>query len=271
LQQQKCFNALEKIFYKLNNYFSNNWRLAVLDINAGRWTVNVDLSSIAYLKAENANGRHILMQPVNEEYYMLADDLNFRLLQQHHKNCDGSWKTGRMIIETSPDNYQVWIRSSRPLSLDEKSFWLKRMHSDPGASPLNRWGRMPGFRNRKEKYRSNRNFYPLAKLIWVDWKYKASVPRPYCKKTTNTSAHLKIKTFAQKQIEICRKDYEKGNESITDFSYALALARRGYDARIIESRIISERQNWDNHMGDKRIRDYLNRTITKAMNIITAS
>ncbi len=262
---------MKKIFYKLNNYFSDNWRLAVLDINAGRWTVKADTSSIAYLKAENSNGRHVLMQPVNEDYYMLADDLNLRLLQQQHKNCDGSWKSGRMIVETSPDNYQVWIRSSRPLSLDEKKFWLKKMHSDPGASPLNRWGRMPGFRNRKEKYRSNQNFYPLAKLIWVDWKYKASVPVPSGKKTISTSACLKVKTFSKKQIGICRKDYEKGNESITDFSYALALARRGYDLRTIESRIISERQDWNNHRGDKRLRDYLNRTISKAMNIINTS
>lgn len=261
---------MKKIFYKLNNYFSGNWRLAVLDLNAGRWTVSADTSSIAYLKAENANGRHVLMQPVNEAYYMLADDLNFRLLQQH-KNCDGSWKNGRMIVETSPDNYQIWMRSSRQLSLDEKKFWLKKMHSDPGASPLNRWGRMPGFRNRKEKYRSNRNCYPLAKLIWVDWKYKAAVPMPYRPKTTNASVYLKTKTLSQKQIGICREDYEKGNESITDFSYALALAGRGYDVRTIESRIISERQNWNNHMGDKRIRGYLNRTISKAMNIINTS
>ena len=38
-----------------------------------------------------------------------------------------------MIIETSPENYQVWIRSSRNLTMKEKQYWLKKMHSDPGA------------------------------------------------------------------------------------------------------------------------------------------
>jgi len=104
------------------------------------------------------------MQPVNEEYYMLADDLNLRLLQQHHKNSDNSWKNGRMVIETSPANYQVWIHSSRSLSIDEKSFWLEKMHSDPGATPLNRWGRMPGFRNRKKNTDQNKIFIPLQNL-----------------------------------------------------------------------------------------------------------
>lgn len=202
---------MEKIFYKLNNYFSGNWRLAVLDIKAGRWIVRADSSNAVYLKAENANGRHILMQPLNEECYMLADDLNLRQLQQYHQKSNDSWQNGRMVIETSPDNYQVWIRSSRPLSVDEKKYWLEKMHSDPGATPRNRWGRMPGFRNRKEKYRSNRNFYPLAKLIWVDWKYKAAVPRLCSEKITNVSTFIKIKSLPQKKIDICRRDYEKGN------------------------------------------------------------
>ncbi len=264
---------MEKIFYKLNNFFSDSWRLAVLDTHAGRWQVSVDISSIGYLKAENANGRHILSQPVDESCYMLADDINFQLLQQHHKTPKGSWKHGRMVVETSPDNYQVWIHSSQPLTLYEKNFWLKKMQSDPGATPLNRWGRMPGFRNRKEKYRSNLNFYPLAKLIWVDWKYKAEVPKLLAclPEEKNSPEFSKTKIFSQKSFDICRADYEKGNESITDFSYALALARRGHDAQAIKSRITSERQNWQNHLGNKRRADYLNRTVRKAMSIIAAS
>jgi len=55
-----------------------------------------------------------------------------------------------MVVETSSGNYQVWIHSDRPLSLDEKRYWLKRLHNDPGADRNNRWGRYPGFRNRKK-------------------------------------------------------------------------------------------------------------------------
>ena len=265
---------MEKIFHKINNYFSSSWRLAVLDINKGRWLVKSNTLSICYLKAENANGRHILMQPSAEiePYYILADDLNSDILKAYHMKSDNSWRPGRMVVKTSPGNYQVWIHSNRKLSLNEKKYWLKRLKSDPGAGPKNRWGRCPGFRNRKDKYRTDSDLYPLAKLIWVDWAQKVDIPIL----SLNTKKHQPVKKYHLTRNEkykhsICRHNYERGNESITDFSYALALARRGETAEFIESKIFSERQNWDNHIGEKRIRDYLKRTVKKAIDIIKAS
>ncbi|MCP4077957.1 MAG: hypothetical protein GY744_17440, partial [Gammaproteobacteria bacterium] len=133
---------------------------------------------IPYLKAENSNGRHILIQPLRETecFYILADDINRSLILRHHIYKDGRWKPGRMVVETSPDNFQVWIHCANALSLNEKKYWLKKLCSDPGASPNNRWGRCPGFRNRKEQYRSAGNRYPLSKLIRIDWKNLANVP-----------------------------------------------------------------------------------------------
>ena len=70
-----------------------------------------------------------------------------------------------MIVSTSPENYQIWTHSDRELSVDEKRFWAGCMNSDPGADPRHRWGRCPGFFNRKEKHRSDRDRFPLAKPI----------------------------------------------------------------------------------------------------------
>ena len=67
---------------------------------------------------------------------------------------------------------------------------------------------------------------------------------------------------------ICRSYYERGGESETDFSYALALARRGYAEDEIRKRILSERPNWDNHHGDTRTELYLERTLRRAKQII---
>ncbi len=68
---QNCFKVVQKIICKLNRFFSDNWLLAVLDLSAGRWVVEPVLSNLAYLKSANAKGRHILMKPVKEEFYML--------------------------------------------------------------------------------------------------------------------------------------------------------------------------------------------------------
>ncbi len=57
LQQQSFFNNVQNIICKLNKFFSDNWLLAVLDLTAGRWTVEPDQSNIAYLKSANAKGK----------------------------------------------------------------------------------------------------------------------------------------------------------------------------------------------------------------------
>ena len=143
---------MESIFKKLSRYFYPKWHVAVLDMHIGRWVVEPRPSNIAYLKAENAHGRHILIQPHSTiaPYYLLVDDICWSLIQQQHQHKDGRWKPGRMLVQTSNNNYQLWIHSRRPLSLNQKRYWLKKLNSDPGADPKNRWGRCPGFRNRKD-------------------------------------------------------------------------------------------------------------------------
>ena len=287
---------MKLIFEKLNHYFYRKWHLAVLDMNVGLWVIKPKALNIPYLKAQNAKGRHILLQPepVIESYYLLVDDLTWPMILSHHHYPNGGWKPGRMVIETSPGNYQVWIHSSRRLSLIEKRYWLKKLCSDPGADPNNRWGRCPGFRNRKDKYRDPTGGYPLSKLIWIDWRGQAEIPhsnneisstfgkREQGKKGSRgfmNQDEIPGKTSIpfppppQKGVvcrckDISRSDYSRGDESATDFSYAIALARRGYPDNEIRERIISERSIWKNHLGEGRMRHYLDKTIAKARSIV---
>ena len=261
---------MEKIFGKLNHYFGGKWHSAVLDLQKGRWILPPKPSYIPYLKYQNARGNHILIQPVRQENFLLADDISWTVISRHHKYSNGQWKPGRMIIETSPRNFQVWIKASRPLPLDEKRYWLCKLKSDPGADPNNRWGRCPGFMNRKAKYRNQNGFYPVAKLIWVDWKNQANIPFPKWRSTENANLFSLLPQGGMvcRHKTINRSDYEKGNHSITDFSYAMALARRGYSTGEIKDRILSERTDWNNHQGEKKKNDYLNRTVEKVMSII---
>lgn len=263
-------NQMKIIFRKIGRYFGSGWRLAVLDIEKGRWMIDPVPSRIGYLKAENANGRHILMQPADESRYLLADDLSWERICLQHRHADRMWKPGRMIVETSPENYQVWIRSQRPLSFTEKRYWLKRLGSDPGADPHNRWGRCPGFRNRKDKHRSACGQYPLSRLIWIDWTKEAQIPSTTSEAAASDEpfSHLPPKGLVCRKNMICRLGYNRGGESETDFAYALALVRRGYGEDQIRSRILSERTHWNNHRGDRRIGLYLDRTIRRAKTII---
>jgi len=258
---------MESLFVKIGRYFNAGWRLAVLDEQKGRWMVDPEPQNIGYLRAENASGRHILMQPFDDAHYLLADDIPRELLQCHHKSVTGNWRPGRMVIETSPANFQVWIRTSGPLKLWEKRFWLQKLRSDPGADPNDRWGRCPGFRNRKEKHRDKSGHYPLAKLVWVDWQERATIPA-VARSEQRPLSHQPLRGAVCHGRAIQRSDYARDDPSATDFAYALALARRGEIDDAIRSRILSERPSWKNHEGERRIRAYLDRTITRAKAIV---
>jgi hypothetical protein len=257
---------------KLHRFFKCGFRLAVLDMIAGkRWIIKSETANIPYLKAENANGRHILIQPEVQSHYLLADDITAGFLQSHHQYNRRSWKPGRMVIETSPGNHQVWIHASRALDIEEKRYWLKKMKSDPGADPYNRWGRCPGFRNRKQKYCDSAGGYPLAKLVWVDWRRQADIPKPDI-----TKPFIKTISFPPQPLEggVCRplntsrSLYNRNNESSTDFAYALALLRRGFSEYEVRECLLRERIDWKNHTSAKNREAYLQRTIYRAKQIV---
>lgn len=268
-QPQNCCSVLNRIFRKLDRYFQGQWQLAVLADTNGLWTV--PWHHLSFLKAQNAMGRHILIQPTApvEPWYMMVDDLSPMILRQHHQRSDGAWKPGRLIVETSPNNYQCWIHSDRNLTLNDKQYWLKRMRNDPGAHPLHRWGRCPGFFNKKDTYRSASDTYPLARLVWIDWKHMARIPEiPVDSMSHNPCTATPHATLTPATNRITRNDYDHGNESVTDFSYALALARRQFTKEQIMHRLLNERHNWSNHTGESRQMKYLDRTVSKAIHIV---
>ena len=259
---------MKVIFEKLDRYFQSNWRIAILDLKKGRWTIeHPSCAVIPYLKAENAHGRHILIQPKEALCYLLADDIPPSLLHSHHMLPNGSFKPGRMVIETSPENFQVWIHSTAPLDLEQKRIILQTLNSDPGAAPNNRFGRCPGFRNRKEKHQSANGLFPLAKLIWVDWLRQASIPIDSTARRAPQPPLSPSTPRGGGVCRLCRDHYDRGNESQTDFAYALALVRKGFSDEEIRLRILAERTHWKNHQGTKQAH-YLNRTIQRARNII---
>jgi len=257
---------MQKIFHKLERYFSS-WSLGILHQQKGLWSMPANRKYIRYARLMNRRGHHILIRPDDhrEPYYLLCDDLSQADLSRDHCR-DGIWKKGRLLIETSPQNYQVWIHFGHPLSIAEKTFWLKRLRSDPGCSPRHRWGRCPGFRNRKAAHEKE-GHYPLAKLIWVDWVNQASIAPVH--RSPITVAHHHRRPFPSPPAGACaqnlsRRDYERGNESATDFSYALALMARGVADDEILSRLLQERQSWAHHGHGERRRKYLQRTLRQA-------
>ena len=107
---------------------------------------------------------------------------------------------------------------------------------------------------------------------WIDWKRNADIP------PSNNMTPDNVSAFSPKPLggvchnkNISRKDYERRDESATDFLYAMALMRRRFTDEEIRKCLISERRDWKNHQGEKRMNAYLERTIAKARAIVQNS
>ncbi len=257
---------MDRIFKKLERYFGA-WMIGIMNPDHGLWSIEPSMDRVGYLKAMNAKGYHIFMKPENEERFLLLDDIpdNRLKFQKDHDR----YRAGRLVVETSPDNFQVWIKAARQISNPEKRYWIKFFNSDPACDPNLRWGRCPGFRNRKGKY-ENKGQYPLSRLIWVDWQKVAKIPEVKIPKEKGPPQSLSVspKRICRRCGPIQRKDYERGDESATDFAYVLALLRRGFGQDEITERLLNERDDWTHHKGERRQNAYIERSIKKAVQII---
>jgi hypothetical protein len=257
---------MERIFRKLDRYFGA-WKIGVLNPDRGLWSLSPAVNKLGYLKAMNTGGYHIFMKPEVESRFLLLDDIpGNRLLHQKESK---RFKPGRLVVETSPGNFQVWIKASRCIGNPEKRYWIRYFHADTACDPNLRWGRCPGFRNCKPKY-AEKGRFPLSRLVWVDWRNVAQIPKVTLPKKTVDRQPIKVKEIKQRLSgnSIMRTDYDRGDESATDFAFALALLRRGTDPQVIADRLLQERKDWTHHKGQRRQAAYLQRTIRRAVEII---
>ncbi len=72
------------------------------------------------------------------------------------------------MVETSPGSFQAWLRHTQPLSKELGTLAAKTLAeqfgADRSAADWRRFGRAPGFTNRKPQHLNTHGFYPFARL-----------------------------------------------------------------------------------------------------------
>lgn len=271
-----------RIFWLSANFFLDfEFGIADLPANGQRrvWRRPATVNVLRYLSAMNAAGKHIFWRPTpgREPYYMLHDDANVAALLRYYRFNAArrpAWAmSGCLIIETSPGNYQVWIRLAAPASPEEKKRWLDFVGSDPGAAPLHRWGRAPGWRNVKEKHCQPDGTFPLARLIWVNATPVESIEALLASHNAPQNAPQNAprpavpprRQLPEPTIED-RARFDKGDDSRTDISWCLSLLARGYDAAAVRAALNHARSviGWHDHTPA----DYVERTVSNALNYL---
>lgn len=85
-------------------------------------------------------------------HFLLLDDIGTKIQWEKLAGFDLSW-----LLETSPGNYQAGIILDKPITVCEEAerlvdAFVKAGLTDPGASGVNRWARLPNGINGKPKY-----------------------------------------------------------------------------------------------------------------------
>jgi len=212
--------------------------------------------NIPYIRHRNAQGDDVYIRPKESSRFLLIDDLSKEQADKHLK------RAGRLIVESSPDNYQVWIRSDRRLSSDEKKYWQKSLGTDPGANSDLRWGRCPGFTNRKPKHQKPDGTFPMAMLVLitdgnavipVQAQLFENKPAAAAKKTRKTPTHLKP-----------WQDFYQADLSRADIRYAVYLLVRGIEPEKVQKMLRKQSKDIETRK-EGHVEDYLERTVNKAM------
>jgi hypothetical protein len=123
------------------------------------------LRMLPYLKYRNAHGAHIYIRPTGESAYTLLDDLTPATLTR----LAAEGYTPAAVVETSPGSFQAWLRHAQPLSKEFGTLAAKTLAeqfgADTSAADWRRFGRAPGFTNRKPQHRNAQGLYPFARLV----------------------------------------------------------------------------------------------------------
>lgn len=119
------------------------------------WRWDEVLKSVAFLKKANFDGADIYIRPAESEGLILVDDLGLgTLARMDDEGCNPA-----AVTQTSPQNYQAWVRVSRD-QLDTKlatqvaKLLAERYGGDANSADWRHYGRLAGFTNRKPIYRS---------------------------------------------------------------------------------------------------------------------
>lgn len=240
---------------------------------------------IAWLARENSLGGHIYVKPTPGATFrhLLLDDLKPDSVSRIRSDSIPL----ACLVQTSPGNYQAWLRFPEPLQSDEARgvarLLAQRYDADPACVAKSHYGRLAGFTNRKEKYRRVDGRFP--------WVYLSAAPQKMLSK--ELQAQLVAEARAQDLItpEVSRpipvsvaeptpakltdagqiysrvRSYKiargTSNESAIDLAFCLVALNE----KIPDGEIIAALRHFSPGLEQRKhghVEDYLARTLDKA-------
>src|SRR5580704_10665462 len=128
------------------------------------WTVRQIEEAIQRLRRENARGAHIFVRPYGTHALSLVDDLGVDGIA---RMTDAGFEPA-LVVETSPQNFQVWLNHGRTLDRSMSSCaakeLAKRFGGDLSSADWRHFGRLAGFTNRKPERLLQNGLPPFVRI-----------------------------------------------------------------------------------------------------------
>lgn len=239
---------------------------------------NEIISAIAWLKRMNSEGNDIYIRPADDQHALiLLDDLN----KDSAQDLKNQGYSPIALIETSPNNYQAWVR----LSLYQVPPDVRRVAArglatvfgaDMNSTDSRHYGRLAGFTNRKPKYCKN-GLFPFVLIRETSNQVARNGPRyiNQIKQQRQVTTEAKHYSDVKPRLNNPVREYQRQAEIIiqrygdnTDFSrldwmISVSMAQAGFSQSDIEHAICSASPNVEERKKG-HIEDYARRTAEKA-------
>lgn len=128
------------------------------------WDRATLIKSVPWLRYQNSQGRNIYIRPKGEHHLSMVDDLTTDAIRR--MKAEGY--SPALVVETSPGNFQAWLNHGRVLSQRLSTLAARalaeKFGGDKGAADWRHFGRLAGFTNRKQKYRTASGAFPFVRI-----------------------------------------------------------------------------------------------------------
>ncbi len=243
------------------------------------WTVRQIQEAIQRLRRENARGAHIFIRPHGTHALSLVDDLGIDAIARI--TCAGFQPA--LVIETSPQNFQVWLNHGRTLDRS-MSTWAakelaKRFGGDLSSADWRHFGRLAGFTNQKPERLLPNGLAPFVCLRQCEGRTYAAAheflehvqsiaKKAVALQTTQTTSRSTSNQNPVRPLSEFHLDprYDRDLHR-ADMAWALHAASRGLSEQRIRDEILRARDLSKKGRLQRQV-SYAERTATKAVNVI---
>ena len=236
-----------------------------------------------WLRRENARRAHIFVRPHGLARLTLVDDLSSGALNSMKR----AGFAPTLVVETSPRNFQVWLKHARVFSNRESGTvaareLAARFQGDPSSADWRHFGRLAGFINQKPNRRLPNGLQPVALLressgavFAAACRFQLEVDRMVEQARLLRLAQLRLCSSSDRHTKRSLSDFHQharycGDLHRADMAWASYAARHGVSATEIAAEICGAR-DLTKKGGIRRQKAYGERTAAKEISNLAAT